>query len=249
MILMPEAVRILNVEVNNYTMEEALEAIRDLVLLRRNAYVVTPNLDHLINVDEDPDFAAAYRDADLVLADGISLIWLAKKFHIPLKEKVSGSDLFPRVCEMAAREGFSLYILGAEEGVAEKAGENMQTKNPGLVIAGTYSPPYGFENDEEEIQRIIHKVTEAKPDIMAIAIGGKKGEKFIHQYRDELSVPLSMSVGAAIDFAAGNKKRAPGWVSRLGFEWLYRAIKEPNRIGRRVIKDIIGLYPLIRKYK
>lgn len=249
MISMTERVRILNTEVDNYTMDEAVDAIRNMVLLRGNAYVVTPNLDHLINIDEDPEFEAAYRDADLILADGISLVLLAKLLHVPLKEKVSGSDLFPRVCAMAAREGFSLYILGAAEGVAEKAGEKMQAKNPGLVIAGTYSPPFGFENDEEEIRQIIEKVTDAKPDIMAIALGGKKGEKFIHQYRDKLSVPLSMSVGAAIDFAAGNIKRAPAWVSRSGFEWLYRAVKEPNRIGKRVIRDILGLFPLIRKYK
>lgn len=246
---MTERVRILNTEVDNYTMDEAVEAIRSMVPLRRNAYVVTPNLDHLINIDEDPEFEAAYRDADLILADGISLILLAKMLHVPLKEKVSGSDMFPKVCTMAAQEGYSLYILGAAEGVAENAGKKMQIKNPGLVIAGTYSPPFGFENDEDEIRRIIEKVTDAKPDIMAIALGGKRGEKFIHRYRDDLSVPLSMSVGAAIDFAAENKKRAPAWVSRCGFEWLYRSVKEPNRIGKRVIKDIRGLLPLIRKYK
>lgn len=230
-------------------MDEAVDAIRSMVPLRRNAYVVTPNLDHLINIDEDPEFEAAYRDADLILADGISLILLAKMLHVPLKEKVSGSDLFPKVCTMAAKEGYSLYILGAAEGVAENAGEKLQKKNPGLVIAGTYSPSFGFENDEDEIRCIIEKVTDAKPDIMAIAIGEKKGEKFIHQYRNQLSVPISISVGATIDFEAGNKKRAPAWVSRCGFEWLYRSVKEPDRIGKRVIKDIRGLLPLIRKYK
>lgn len=230
-------------------MEEAVGRIEQLVKERADAYVVTPNLDHLISLDEDKEFREAYEHADLVLADGISLVLIAKYLRIPLKEKVSGSDLFPKVCEMAARHGWSLYILGAGPGVAEEAGRRLAEKNPGLGIAGTYSPPLGFENNPEEIERIIGKITAAGPDLMAIAISSMKGEKFIYRYRDRLGVPLTMSIGAAVDFEAGNRKRAPKWVSRMGFEWLYRTIQEPKRIGKRVLRDIAGLIPLIRKYR
>lgn len=244
-----EKVRILNTVVDNLTMEEAVGRIEQLVQERADAYVVTPNLDHLLCLDEDGEFREAYEKADLVLADGISLVLLAKYLRVPLKEKVSGSDLFPRVCRMAAKHGWSLFILGAAPGVAEEAGRRLAEKNPGLVIAGTYSPPLGFENDPEEIERIIGKVTSAGPDLMAIAISSMKGEKFICRYRDRLGVPLTMSVGAAVDFEAGNKKRAPGWVSDMGFEWLYRTFQEPKRIGKRVLRDIAGLIPLIKKYR
>lgn len=244
-----ERIKILNSEFDNCTMEEAVEAVRNMAAGSKPSYVVTPNLDHLLNMDEDKEFNKACREADLLLADGISIVLLARYLHKPLKEKVSGSDLFPLVCKMAAQEGFSVFLLGAAPGVAEKAAFNMQKAFPGLKIAGCYSPPVGFENDEEETGRIIKTVTDAKPDILFIAISQMKGEKLICRYRDALNVPVTLSVGAAVDFAAGYKKRAPGWVSRAGLEWLYRTIREPRRIGGRVLRDLKGLIPLIRKYR
>ena len=219
-----ERVKILNTQVDNISMDEAVEEIRRLASLKGSAYVVTPNLDHLINLEKDPAFAEAYENAALVLADGVSVMHLARRAGTPLKEKVSGSDLFPRVCSMAA-------------------------KNPGLKIAGTYSPPKGFENDEAEIEKIIGIVNSARPDIMAVAIGDTKGEKFLCRYRERLGVPVSLSIGASVDFEAGTRKRAPRWVSKLGFEWLYRCLQEPRRIGGRVIRDLKGLGPLMRKYR
>ncbi len=244
-----ERIRILNTEIDNVTMAEAAEAVRQLALAKNAAYVVTPNLDFLLNMDEDPEFDEACREADLILADGISIVLLAKYLKKPLKEKVSGSDLFPKVCAIAAKEGFSVFLLGAAPGVAEKAAENLCRTFPGLTVAGTYSPPFGFENDPEEIGRIIQIVKQAAPDILFIAISQMKGEKFIHKYRKDLNVPVSLSVGAAVDFEAGHKKRAPKWVSDAGLEWLYRTIREPRRIGGRVLRDIRGLIPLVRKYR
>ncbi len=244
-----ERIKILNSEFDNCTMQEAVEAVRDMAADPKPSYVVTPNLDHLLNMDEDAEFNEACRDADLLLADGISIILLARYLKKPLKEKVSGSDLFPLVCGMAAEEGFSVFLLGAAPGVAELAAGNMQKAYPGLKIAGCYSPPAGFEHDSKEIAGIIEIIAGAKPDILFIAISQMKGEKFIHRYRDQLKVPVTLSVGAAEDFAAGYKKRAPGWVSRVGLEWLYRTIREPRRIGGRVMRDLKGLIPLIRKYR
>ena len=243
-----ERIRILNTQIDNCTMEEAAEEVLRLARGDRPSYVVTPNLDFLLNMDEDPEFDEACRKADLILADGISIVLLAKYLHQPLKEKVSGSDLFPKLCGMAAKEGLSVFFLGAAPGVAEKAAGNLRRAYPGLKVAGTYSPPIGFERNGEEIRHIISVVTGAAPDILFIAISQMKGEKFIHRYKNDLKVPVALSVGASVDFAAGHKKRAPKWVSRAGFEWLYRTIQEPRRIGGRVLRDIRGLIPLIRKY-
>ncbi len=245
----PERIRILNTEIDNVTMDEALETVMELAGQRQAAYVVTPNLDFLLNMDEDPEFYEACREADLILADGISIVLLAKYLKQPLKEKVSGSDLFPKVCASAAESGRSVFLLGAAPGVAEQAAENLKRAYPGLTVAGTYSPPFGFENDPAEIEKIIRVVKEAAPDILFIAISQMKGEKFIHRYRKELEVPVSLSVGAAVDFEAGHKKRAPKWVSDAGLEWLYRTVREPRRIGGRVLRDLKGLIPLVRKYK
>ena len=246
-------VRILNTAVDNVTMEEAVDAVRTIAVRNRScggsSYVVTPNLDHLVNLEDDPGFAEAYRGAELVLPDGVSILLIARYLGTPLKEKVSGSDLFPKVCAMAAEKGLSLFILGASPGVAERAAANLCAQNPGLRIAGTYSPPWGFEEDAGEIRRIVNLVIEADPDILIVALGDMKGEKFLCGHASEMNVPISLSLGAAVDFAAQEKKRAPAWVSKAGFEWLYRSIQEPRRIGARVIKDIRRLPGLIAKYK
>lgn len=244
-----ERIRILNTQIDNCTMTEAADAVMMMAHGRKPSYVVTPNLDFLLNMDEDPEFNEACREADLILADGISIVLLAKLLRQPLKEKVSGSDLSPIICKRAAEEGMSIFLLGAAPGVAEKAAENLKRSFPALKVVGTYSPPIGFEHDDEEISNIIRIVTEAAPDILFIAISQKKGEKFIHKYRDELQVPVALSIGASVDFIAGHKKRAPKWVSRMGLEWLYRTIQEPRRIGGRVLRDLRGLVPLIRKYR
>lgn len=244
-----ERIRILNTQIDNCTMTEAAEEVMRMARRRKPSYVVTPNLDFLLNMDEDPEFDEACREADLILADGISIVLLAKLFRQPLKEKVSGSDLFPVICKMSAEEGMTVFLLGAAPGVAEKAAENLKRSFSGLKVAGTYSPPIGFEHDEEEISNIIRIVTESAPDILFIAISQMKGEKFIHKYKNDLNVPVALSIGAAVDFVAGHKKRAPRWVSRMGLEWLYRTIQEPRRIGGRVLRDIRGMIPLVRKYK
>ena len=246
-------IRVLNTEVDNLTMAEAVATVRTITLKNRHgggsSYVVTPNLDHLVNLDEDAALRAAYEDAELILPDGASILWLARLQGTPLKEKVSGSDLFPHVCNMAEKEGLSLFLLGAAPGVADMAAENILERNPMLTISGTYSPPYGFEADEEEIRKTIDAVTSAAPDILAIALGDKKGEIFIHQYRTQLCVPISLSIGATLDFESKTKRRAPAWMSKAGLEWLYRTFQEPRRIGSRVLKDIRRLPGLVVKYR
>ena len=166
----------------------------------------------------------------------------------PIKEKISGSDLFPQICNMASKKGYSIFILGAAEGVAEKATENLKKKNSGLKIAGIYSPPVGFEQDKKELQKIARFITSTRPDILAVSLGSPKGEKFIYNHLKEYKVPLSISIGATIDFEAGNIKRAPRWVSNLGFEWLFRITQDPHRLAKRYWKDAVKIIPIIKKY-
>lgn len=238
----------LNIQVDNITMTEAVCSIDKLIQQKKQAYVVTPNIDHIVMIEKDPYFKEVYENASLILTDGQPLIWISKLKKKPIKEKVSGSDLFPHVCEMAAKQGYSLYILGAAEGVAKKAAQNLVNRYEGLRIAGTYSPSYGFESKPEEIEYIIQQIAALKPDILAVSLGSPKGEKFIYRYREKLNVPVSMSIGAAVDFEAGNVKRAPKWMSRCGLEWLYRMMKEPKRLAKRYWHDLRYIVPIIRKY-
>lgn len=244
-----ERINFLNIEVDNLTMNQAVAEIERMVLNRSNAYLVTPNVNHIILVEENEKFRNAYEDANLVLTDGKPLIWISKYLGVPIVEKVSGSDLFPCVCEMAAAKGYSVYLLGAAQGVADKAARNLKNRFPGLNIVGTYSPSYGFEKDEAEINEIISKINLAHPDILAVSFGSPKGEIFIHQYRSRLNVPVSMQIGATLDFMAGTLKRSPRWMSACGIEWLYRITREPTRLAGRYWYDAKKIIPIVRKYK
>lgn len=244
-----ERVKFLNIYIDNITMYEAVEEIKNLISKRQSAYVVTPNLDHIVIVEEDEEFKEIYQNADLVVADGKPLIWISRFLKNPIKEKISGSDLFPRICEMVARHNYSIFILGAAEGVADKAAENLKSRIPTLRIAGTYSPTIGFEKDYDELKKISDIVRDATPDVLAVALGSPKGEKFIYNHLEEYGVPLGISIGATIDFEAGNIKRAPKWMSEAGFEWLFRITQDPKRMIKRYWNDIVKIIPIIKKYK
>lgn len=241
-------IKFLNIEVDNLTMDEAIERINDLIVNQKPSYVVTPNVDHIVKLENDTDFQKVYENADLILTDGMPLIWISKIKRNPIKEKISGSDLFPKICGLAAKKGYKVFLLGAAEGVAAKAAENLKEKYSDLNVVGTYSPSYGFENNEKEIEKIISEINNVKPDILAVGLGAPKQEKFIYNFRDKLNVPVSLAIGASIDFEARNIKRAPKWMQRIGFEWFYRLCKEPKRMFKRYIIDDMKILKLIFNY-
>lgn len=241
-------IKFLNTEIDNMTMKEAVNEIDKLILNGKPSYVVTPNVDHIVKLEKDYEFRKVYENADLILTDGMPLIWISKMKSMPIKEKISGSDLFPKVCELAAEKSYKVFLLGAAEGVAAKAAENLKKKFNGLDIAGVYSPSYGFENKQDEIEEIIKIINEVKPDILAVGLGAPKQEKFIFKYKDRLNVPVSLAIGASIDFEAGNIKRAPRWMQDLGLEWFYRLCKEPRRMFKRYLVDDLKIMGLLLKY-
>lgn len=241
--------KFMNTEVDNLTMAEAIDRIDELIQEDKAAYVVTPNVDHIVQLERGGEIVDVYKNADLILTDGKPLIWIAKWYKTPIKEKVSGSDLFPRLCERAAQKGYRMYFLGAAEGVAAKAAENLKVKYPGLQVVGTYSPPFGFEKDEAEMAKIKQQIKECAPHILIVGLGCPKQELFMLHYRYELNVPVSLGLGASIDFEAGNVKRAPKWMADHGLEWLYRFFKEPKRMFKRYFVDDIKILKLARKYK
>ncbi|SHK17718.1 polymer biosynthesis protein, WecB/TagA/CpsF family [Clostridium cavendishii DSM 21758] len=238
----------LNTKIDNVTMEESLRIIDDFIHDGKYHYVVTPNVDHIVKLEEDNEFKLVYENADLILTDGMPLIWISKLKKKPIKEKVSGSDLFPNICKLAAEKGYKVFLLGAAEGVAKNAASKLMERYKGLKIVGTYSPKYGFEKSVDEIKRIISIVNEAKPDILAVGLGAPKQEKFIYTYENQLKVPVSLAIGAAIDFEAGNMKRSPRWMQKSGLEWFYRLMKEPKRMFKRYIIDDMKIIKILAKY-
>lgn len=242
-------IKFLNTYIDNLTMNEALSEMEELIKDGENHYVVTPNVDHIVKIEYDNEFKKVYENADLILTDGKPLIWISNALKTPIKEKVSGSDLFPKVCKMSSEKGYSIFLLGAAQGVALKAAKNLKKRYTSLKIVGTYSPSYGFEKNDNEIEKIIKIINDCNPDILAIGVGAPKQEKFIYKYRKQLAVPLSLCIGASIDFEAGNVKRAPKWMQNVGLEWFYRFIKEPKRMFKRYFIDDIKILGIYFKYK
>lgn len=240
--------KFLNIQIDNLTMREAIEEADKLINNNKYNYVVTPNVDHIVKLEEDREFLEVYNKADLILTDGMPLVWVSRIKKNPIKEKISGSDYFPQLCEFSVNKGYKIFLLGAAEGVADKAKINLENKYNGINIVGTYSPKYGFENDKNEINKIIKIINEAKPDILAVGVGAPKQEKFIYKYLHELKVPLSLGIGATIDFEAGNIKRAPKWMQKIGLEWFYRFIKEPRRMFKRYFVDDMKFIKILIKY-
>lgn len=241
--------RLMNTEIDNLTMDETLDAIDSLIKEDNCSYVVTPNVDHIVQLEKDEELKRVYENASLILTDGKPLIWISNWYKTPIKEKISGSDLFPRVCDLAAKKGYTMYLLGAAEGVADKAAKNLMDKYKGLNIVGTYSPPFGFEKDKVELKKIERQIQEVHPDILIVGLGCPKQEKYMYHHCKELDVPISFGLGASIDFEAGNIKRAPRWMSEHGLEWLYRITQDPKRLAKRYLVDDMKIIRIARKYR
>lgn len=241
--------KFMNTEIDNLTMKEALVRIDELIKENKNAYVVTPNVDHIIQIERGGELVEAYKNADLILTDGKPLIWISKWYGTPIKEKISGSDLFPRLCALAAIKGYKMYFLGAAEGVAATAANNLIKKYPGLQVVGTYSPPIGFEKDVAEMEKIKKQIKEAAPHILIVGLGCPKQEMFIFHHREALGVPISLGLGASLDFEAGNIKRAPKWMADHGLEWLFRITQDPKRMIKRYLVDDRKILGIAIKYR
>lgn len=242
-------IKFMNTCIDNLTMSETLNEIDKLIQKKICSYVVTPNVDHIVRLEKDEELQKVYKNASLILIDGKPLIWISKWYKTPIKEKISGSDLFPKVCELAANKNYTMYLLGAAEGVADTAAKNLMKKYPGLNVVGTYSPPFGFEKNEQEMIKIKTQIQEVHPDILIVGLGCPKQEKFMYYHCKELGVPISFGLGASIDFEAGNIKRAPKWMSNHGLEWLYRFSKEPKRLFKRYFVDDLKIIQVARKYR
>lgn len=201
-------------------------------------YIVTPNADHTVMLQEHEGLRQAYRGAAMVLADGFPVILASRILGRGLPERVAGSDLVPALFAKAnAGQPLRTFLLGAAPGVAERAAQRIEASFPGVDVVDTYSPPFGFEHDPAELGRIFARVREAKPDLLVIGLGAPKQEVWVHKHQDEIMVPVALCVGATIDFLAGEKSRAPKWLQQLHLEWFYRMMSEPRRLFGRYARD------------
>jgi N-acetylglucosaminyldiphosphoundecaprenol N-acetyl-beta-D-mannosaminyltransferase len=235
--------------IDNISLNDAISRMTMYIQERRPVYIVTPNVDHVVKIHHDCEFRNSYREASLVLCDGAPLIWASRFLGSPVKERICGSDLFVYLAEIAARKGYKLFFLGGRPGSAQKAAEMFARKHPGVQVVGVYAPPFGFEKDPDENEKIVSLIKRAQPDILLVGVGTPKQEKWIYAHHQQAGVPVTIGIGASFEFAAGIIKRAPFWIRRGGFEWLWRLILEPNRLWKRYLVDDLEFFVLILKQK
>ena len=230
-------IAILGVPFDPVSKEDAVDSIEEMIASRRPHYLVTPNVDFLVQARRDVELRRILFEAHLVVCDGTPLVWASRLLGNPLPERVAGADLVPLLIEVAARKGYRIFLLGATPDSAERAVQNLRRNYPRLVIAGSYSPPFHhlLEMDHEEIKR---RVLSARPDLLFVSFGCPKQEKWVAMHYRNLGVPVTAGVGATIDFLAGQVKRAPLWMQKSGTEWVFRLAQEPRRLFRRYVTDL-----------
>lgn len=240
---------LLNTYVNNVSMTETVHEIERMIREKKKSYIVAINVDVVLKIEHDQYLKKITDNADMVLVDGQPLVWISNWHKHPVKAKISGSDLVPKMCEVAVKKGYTMYIIGGKDGIAEKAKENLERELPDIKILGTYAPPFGFEKDQKELDKINTMITEAHPDILIACFGCPKQEKWIYENYQKYDATVSICAGATVDFLAGNIDRAPKWMSDHGLEWFYRFTKEPKRLFKRYFVDDVEILKLVRKYR
>jgi len=249
MYISDKQVLLCNAIIDNVSYGEAINMIINLVEIKKSSYVVTPNVDHVMRLQKDEEFVKIYKNAALHLCDGIPLLWAAKWLGMSLKEKISGSDLFPGLCRVAYKEGYRIFFLGGKIGAVSESRKILEIRYPGIQICGAYCPPIGFENDIDENNKIVEMIKAVKPDILFVGVGSPKQEKWIYRHKEELQVPVSIGIGATFDFVSGMVKRAPIWMQKSGLEWFWRLMMEPKRLWKRYLIDDPVFFWLVLKQK
>lgn len=225
---MREKTEILGVEIDKVNMDEAAAMLAEYLEMDMCSMVFTPNSEILLDAVKEREFEGILSSGQLVVPDGIGVVIASRFYGTPLKERVAGYDLMLRLMETADSQGRSIYLFGGKEGVAEEAAIKLTERYGGLRIAGTRN---GYFEDDEE-GKIIEDINNRKADILLVALGAPKQEKFIYKHKEELKVKIAMGVGGSLDVLAGRTKRAPVFYQKAGLEWFYRLIKEPRRIMR-----------------
>jgi N-acetylglucosaminyldiphosphoundecaprenol N-acetyl-beta-D-mannosaminyltransferase len=249
-----EPVRLLDLELQAITERQVLDRIFASLEWGRGGWVITCNLEILRQYREDAELRPLFERADMVVADGMPLVWASRLARDPVPERVAGSSMIFPLCGMAALGRRSVYFLGGNPGTADAAARVLQQRYPGLEIAGSHCPPFGFEQRPEEIQRIRAKLLATNPDIVLVCLGAPKQEHLIDLLRRDLPGAWFLGLGISFGFVSGEVRRAPLRLQNLGLEWLHRMAQEPERLARRYLVDGIPfaarlmLHALRRRY-
>jgi N-acetylglucosaminyldiphosphoundecaprenol N-acetyl-beta-D-mannosaminyltransferase len=243
------SIYIANIRIDNISFAGSISETEKLIRRRENAFVVTPNVDHIVNLQKDIEFKRIYRDADLVLLDGVPLLWASRFLKTPFIERIAGADFFPELCATAARKGYRLFFLGGRNGAAAEAKRVLEKRYKNLHVVGTYCPDFGFESDPAENKKIVEIIQRMQPDILFVGLGSPKQEKWIYRWKDQYRAPVSIGIGVSFEFVAGMVRRAPVWMRTSGLEWFWRLLMEPKKLWRRYLINDLRFFSLVLRQK
>lgn len=242
-------VHLFGVDIDLLSMTETVQLVQQWIAAPETncKFIVTPNVDHVVKVQTDVGLQAAYKNASLIVTDGKPVVWAANFLGVNIPGTVPGSDLVPAIFDDAQLQQtpLTVFLLGAMPGVANRAREVIHSKWPMVKVVGTLSPDFGFDKNEVDSKAICAIVNASKADLLVLGLGAPKQEIWITQYAPQLSVKVSLCVGATIDFLAGEKVRAPIWMRKVGLEWLHRMLSEPKRLAKRYLVDAVVFPKLV----
>ncbi len=224
------------VAIDPVDLDQAVGRAMEAVATGSFAQICTVNLDFLVNARRDTATRAVLAHSELNLADGAPVVWLGRLLGTRLPGRVAGSDLVPRLAASAASVDAGIFFLGGENGNAAVAAECLAASYPGLVVAGVHEPERAALDDMDD-DDIVRRIEESGADILLVALGHPKQDKWIARNRDRLPVSVAIGVGCTFDLIAGQRSRAPRWMRRTGLEWLFRLVHEPSRLGFRYFVD------------
>ena len=209
-------------------------------------YIVTPNVDHVLELQINRKFKAAYENASMVLPDGMPVVWASRLLRTPLPGRVTGVDFVMALLDSAAkRGGISVCVLGGREGVAATAARSIRYRWPALGAVSWITPPDNFSSHHAANSHIVEETRRHSADILIVGLGAPKQEIWVKENLASIHARVVVCAGGTIDFLAGRHPRAPGWLQTIGGEWLFRLLREPRRLWRRYARDLIGFPPLL----
>jgi len=220
---------------NSVTLEQAAEYLSSIERKGLPVLVFTPNVDHIVLLNSNPEFEEAYKNAGFICADGMPLVWFSALIGKKLPERVTGVDLVSSLVSKASEKRLKIYFMGGKTEVTPIAVSKLQSTFPDFILAGISTPPAGFENNEKENTVLLNTINQSSPDILFVALGAPKQEIWAYRHREKLNAGVIVAVGGAFDFLAGAIRRAPKFVQTLGLEWLWRLIHEPTRLWKRYL--------------
>jgi N-acetylglucosaminyldiphosphoundecaprenol N-acetyl-beta-D-mannosaminyltransferase len=230
-------VNILGVGVSPINMDQAVRAIEGWIAERRSHYVCITNIHGIVESQRDHGLRQIHNDAGLVTPDGMPLVWASHLFGFRGVERVYGPDLVLAMCKRSVGRGYRHYFFGGAPGVAGQMADCLRQRFPGLVVAGTYAPPF-HPLTAEDNNKIVKAINKARPDIVWVGLGTPKQERWMAAHVGRVNAGALIGVGAAFDFLSGSKRQAPRWMQRSGLEWFFRVVTEPRRLWRRYATNI-----------